>query len=91
MGGEEDSVQAGLRRFYERSEYATLDFAAWAQYCFAEWDGPLLDEALRAALPEGVVFGELAMTLPDDITEEEWLRVGEYIAIMGVASDEPQP
>ena len=45
----------------------------------------------RCALPEGVVFGELAMTLPDDITEEEWLRVGEYIAIMGVASDEPQP
>jgi hypothetical protein len=31
------------------------------------------------------------MTLPDDITEEEWLRVGEYIAIMVVASDEPQP
>jgi hypothetical protein len=49
MGGEEGSVQAGLRRFYERSEYATLDFAAWAQYCFAEWDGPLLDEALRPA------------------------------------------
>lgn len=84
--GEDEATQAELRTFYQRSEYATLDFAAWARYCFAEWDGPLLDQALRAGLPEGIVFGELGMAIPEGITEEQWLRVGEYLAVVSPPS-----
>ena len=51
-------------------------------------DGPLLDEVLRAALPEGVVFGEVGLTLPEGITEEEWIRVGEYLAIAHIPPSE---